>query len=634
MKDIHENLNERFYIFDNFLKSNEHILQRGNNEWDSSKIFFQLAIEHANKSPLSIDADKFEEDGKVDFDYVRDVNRDEEMYISPLVAILEGHKNPIHKVLKKENLIYSISKDTDIKIWDIYSYKLIETLSGHTNSVSDIILMDNGNIVSSSHDHTLKIWDKHSFKNRATLKGHRSFINAIKLLQSGNILSLSDDNVRVWNKNTFKCIVSLNSGTYNDVEMFEENGHKLCFLEDKIIQVLDKDTNKLIEILSIYEYENDAFWEDRDLKTKKQIMFNENTLLSVVNDTVEIKNKTTDETIATLIGHASRINGIETLDNNHILTYSDDGDLRVWNMNKLKYAKYKSNINSKIKNEENEEKIVLQNQNILSFESNKIMIHNHDNKLVMTLEEHEDDIDGILLIDNKRFLSHSEDEIIKIWNIDNYNCFKTLEDTGYSIDYVKVLKDKSIATFCDMELKIWDCSFNKICECEIDSDCDIVNILLLSNDDILSFDGTDSLYILNKYSGEVLHELTHNDNIENVLLLENNNIFSYSIDNVLKIWDINNYKDFTITKDNISQYYHLLPHINKRVDDDKIIIENYFEEYYLNIIDKETNQKLQWHSNYKPEVNKLIGENISINNGINKRILKVIKQKKEQLHGK
>ena len=47
-------LNEKFYIFDNFLKSNKHIFEKGDEQWQTHKIFFQLSIEHADNSPLSI----------------------------------------------------------------------------------------------------------------------------------------------------------------------------------------------------------------------------------------------------------------------------------------------------------------------------------------------------------------------------------------------------------------------------------------------------------------------------------------------------------------------------------------------------------------------------------------------------
>ncbi len=621
-------LKERFYIFDNFLKSNEHILERGDDDWDSSKIFFQLAIEHADKSPLTYEAEKFEEGGKVDFDYIRDVNRDEEIYISPLVAILDGHKKGIHKVKTSKGIIYSISKDNDIKLWDTKSYTLLNTLSSHTDSVSDITFMKNGDLVSSSYDKTLKIWDEDTFKNKATLKGHRSFINGIKILNNGNILSYDDDNIRVWDKNNYNCIVSLNSSSYDSSNIkFEENGYVLSYAEDNTLEVIDEKSNKLITSLSHKEYTI----LDTDTQNNDTIIFSDTLVLNILDDVVYVINRKIQKQIATIKGHAGKINGLKILTNNNVLTYSSDGSLRIWDINKIKYANYQitKKKNSVTVNKTIETKtIVLANKNILSYKDNEINIYDKEHKkLLVQIEGHEDEIDGVIMIDDSRFLSHSEDEVLKIWDADSYECIKTFEDAGYSIDYIKVLEDKSIVLFIDNEVKIWNYNFQLVSEFEIDDDNEVVDIKLLSDGNLLSYSGYKELFILNKSNGKLIHTLEHDEDIDGIEILQNNNILSYSNDNVFKVWDINSYKAIILNKNNIQQYYNLLPSIDKRVDYREYIFENYFNNYYLSIIDKKTNQKLQWHSNYKPKVNALLGEAVTINDGDNGRILKVIKSK-------
>jgi WD40 repeat protein len=44
----------------------------------------------------------------------------------------------------------------DIEIWDIETQLCIATLKGHFDSVSSLIQLKNGNLVSASHDDTLK----------------------------------------------------------------------------------------------------------------------------------------------------------------------------------------------------------------------------------------------------------------------------------------------------------------------------------------------------------------------------------------------------------------------------------------------------------------------------------------------
>ena len=72
----HYDLKEKFVIFDSFLTSNQNILAHGDNEWDSSKIFFQLSIEHADNSPLTYGAEKFEAEGRVDWKNITNRVRD------------------------------------------------------------------------------------------------------------------------------------------------------------------------------------------------------------------------------------------------------------------------------------------------------------------------------------------------------------------------------------------------------------------------------------------------------------------------------------------------------------------------------------------------------------------------------
>ncbi len=41
--------------------------------------------------------------------------------------------------------------------------------------------------------------------------------------------------------------------------------------------------------------------------------------------------------------------------------------------------------------------------------------------------------------------------------------------------------------------------------------------------------------------------------------------------------------------------------------------ENYFNNYFLSVFKKKTDKKLQWHSNYKPEVNALLDDVVTVN---------------------
>jgi len=137
-------INQRFKIFDNFLKANKHTIERGDDSWQSDKIFFQLAMEHADNSPLSIDADKFESDKKVDWDYLRATSRADKMYLSPVVKQIDlgiSNKVKFSEILSDGKILYSFENVNDMVVYDFKTDEKI-ILSGHKYPPSWAIEID------------------------------------------------------------------------------------------------------------------------------------------------------------------------------------------------------------------------------------------------------------------------------------------------------------------------------------------------------------------------------------------------------------------------------------------------------------------------------------------------------------
>ena len=67
-----------------------------------------------------------------------------------------------HLVALKSGFLASSSSNV-IQIWDITQGKLMVTLdedsNGHTNLVTDLIELENGDLVSSSFDNSIKVWN-------------------------------------------------------------------------------------------------------------------------------------------------------------------------------------------------------------------------------------------------------------------------------------------------------------------------------------------------------------------------------------------------------------------------------------------------------------------------------------------
>ena len=196
-------LNQKFYVFDNFITSNKDILERGDADWDSSKIFFQLSVEHADNSPLSYEAEEFEEDGKVDWDYLKDINRREKYIINPLISMikisdniesLEISRNEIMVYTQNSTLVYDKENLQKINILD--TTKKLEKNKLELESVEShkyYIPLKNGDLFCYGGlvDRDVIIRDGKTLEEKTIIKGHGGSPVYLQELSNGDIATVS-----------------------------------------------------------------------------------------------------------------------------------------------------------------------------------------------------------------------------------------------------------------------------------------------------------------------------------------------------------------------------------------------------------------------------------------------------------
>ena len=65
------------------------------------------------------------------------------------------------------------SRDQTIQLWDVATGALLQTLEGHTDSVTSVAFSPNGKqVVSGSDDQTVRLWDTATGALLQTLEGH------------------------------------------------------------------------------------------------------------------------------------------------------------------------------------------------------------------------------------------------------------------------------------------------------------------------------------------------------------------------------------------------------------------------------------------------------------------------------
>ena len=104
--------------------------------------------------------------------------------------------------------------DNAIKIWDIESERVKRTLTGHTDSVTVLTVLENGDLVSGSADKTIKIWNVETGNVIKTLTGHINSVSALKVFDNGDLVSGSVDCcMKIWDvdNRTVKKDINVNS---------------------------------------------------------------------------------------------------------------------------------------------------------------------------------------------------------------------------------------------------------------------------------------------------------------------------------------------------------------------------------------------------------------------------------------
>jgi WD40 repeat protein len=125
-----------------------------------------------------------------------------------LLKKLDGHTSFVVALCfsAKDNVLLSGSYDKTIRFWDVATYECLKILKTNYNGNSEIFLLPNGyfafGIYSSQHfrDGSFAIYDMRSYKCVNTLEGHEGMVICFLLLKDKRLVSGSDNKgtVIIW----------------------------------------------------------------------------------------------------------------------------------------------------------------------------------------------------------------------------------------------------------------------------------------------------------------------------------------------------------------------------------------------------------------------------------------------------
>ena len=140
-----------------------------------------------------------------------------------------GHTGTVNSIDMNQEMskIISCSRDGTIKVWDVESGQMLQSINAHPDGVSDVEFNKSGNtIVSCGSDSSINLWDADSYQLIKNIKTNFR-VNAVSFHYSGNYLAAcgNDTSVFIYSVSDLNIIRTLNGHTssISDVKFSKSN---------------------------------------------------------------------------------------------------------------------------------------------------------------------------------------------------------------------------------------------------------------------------------------------------------------------------------------------------------------------------------------------------------------------------
>jgi len=399
-------------IWADFFREKAHILRRGNEEWPTHKILLQLAVEHADDSPLTTEAERWLDRNRCDWLWFRRVPRLLHVSKTPCLMVLEGHPGGVKGALELDNgRLLSWSWGSGLLLWDSQNGKCLAALQGSTGGVEGVLVLNDGRLLSWSWaDSTLRLWDGQSGACLAVLEGHTSSVEGVLAVSDGRLLSwgnpLSHDfTLRLWDSHDGKCLTVFQGHTGGVNGALElGDGRLLSWSADSTLRLWDGQSGACL---------------------------------------------------AELKGHTGSVVGaLELADGRLLSCYSCDNTLRLWDGQSGACLAVLEGHNHLVRGA-----LALIDGRLLSWSVTLRLWDGQSGACLAVLEGHTELVGGALALNDGRLLSWSFDSTLRLWDGQSGACLAVLEGHTSSVEGALALSDGRLLSWSsDSTLRSWDCN--------------------------------------------------------------------------------------------------------------------------------------------------------------------------------
>ncbi|RKZ48455.1 MAG: hypothetical protein DRR00_19485 [Candidatus Parabeggiatoa sp. nov. 3] len=246
-----------------------------------------------------------------------------------LLQTLEGHQDLVLSIAFSFNGLFLVSGSADntIKLWEVSTGQVLQTLTETNSWVGTLALNPNGQILAAEGaNNTVKLWALDSGKIVHTLTGHQNIINSVSFSPDGTRLASgsADNTIKLWEVNTGKLLQTL-IGHQKDVlsVAFSPDGKTLASgSADTRIKIWDIESGKTLHTLK--QHNNWVL----------SVIFSPNgryITSSSYDQTIRFWDREKGKMLQTLRGHENHVNSIAFSPDGRLLASgSRDLTIKIW----------------------------------------------------------------------------------------------------------------------------------------------------------------------------------------------------------------------------------------------------------------------------------------------------------------
>lgn len=240
--------------------------------------------------------------------------------------------------------------------------------------------------------------------------------------------------------------------------------------------------------------------------------------------------------LRTLVGHEDSVNAIAVVDGARVVSGSDDGKLRLWDVESG------ATLRILVGHEEVKAVAMIGSDRVVSASvDGALRVWDlKSGETLFTIEAHAESVDTVTVVESARAISASEDGTLRVWDLETGRILHALEHECDSVRGVAVAEGgRVISALTGGTLRVWDVESGRTLSILEGHDGSVNAVAVVDGSHVVSASDDCTLRLWSLESHTMLRVFEgHEGSVRAVAVTDVGHIVSASDDHSIRVWDI------------------------------------------------------------------------------------------------